>query len=57
MIKKAKENTYPFLLAEIDLEPENPKSLSFHKKFTFKEVGRQSINDGKKLVSLQVLEL
>jgi predicted GNAT superfamily acetyltransferase len=57
IIKKAKEKKYPFLLAEIDVEPENPKSLSFHENFGFKEVGRESIHNGKKVVSLQALKL
>jgi hypothetical protein len=57
IMNKAKEKNYPFLLAEIDVEPANPKSLSFHEKFGFKEVGRESIRKGKKIVSLQALEL
>lgn len=57
IIKKAKEKEYPFLLAEIDVEPENPKSLNFHKSFGFIEVGRESIHNGKKVVSLQALKL
>ncbi len=57
IIKKAKEEKYPFLLAEIDVEPANPKSLNFHEKFGFKEVGRESIHNGKKVVSLQALKL
>lgn len=57
VLQKAKKENYPYLLAEIDIEPPNPKSLNFHKKFGFKEVGRQSIYDGKKIVSLQALNL
>jgi hypothetical protein len=57
IIKKAKRENYPYLLAEIDVKPSNPKSLSFHKSFGFKEVGRQSIYNGKKVVSLQALNL
>lgn len=57
IIKKAKEKKYPFLLAEIDVEPANPKSLNFHKSFRFKEAGRESIHNGKKIVSLQALKL
>ncbi|HKL41975.1 MAG TPA: GNAT family N-acetyltransferase [Clostridia bacterium] len=56
IIKKAKAKEYPFLLAEIDVEPANPKSLKFHEKFGFKEVGRESIHNGKKVVSLQALK-
>jgi len=57
ILEKAKEKKYPYILAEIDLEPANPKSLNFHESFGFKEVGRQSIYDGKKVVSLQALKL
>jgi len=57
IIKKAKEKEYPLLLAEIDVEPANPKSLNFHESFGFKEVGRESIHNGKKIVSLQGLKL
>ena len=57
IIKKAKKENYPYLLAEIDVKPPNPKSLNFHKSFGFKEVGRQSIYNGKKVVSLQALDL
>ena len=57
MIEHVKADGYPLLVAEIDVEPANPKSLNFHKKFNFKEVGRQSIYGGKKVVSLQALEI
>ena len=57
MINHAKADGYPLLVAEIDVEPANPKSLKFHKKFGFKEVGRQSIYGGKKVVSLQALDI
>lgn len=57
IIKKAKEENFPLLLAEIDVEPANPKSLNFHESFGFKEVGRETIRNGKKVVSLQALKL
>lgn len=53
----AKTLGYPVLTAEIDIEPPNLDSLEFHKAFGFSEVGRQSVADGKKVVSLQCLDL
>lgn len=47
----------PVVTAEIDIEPENAPSLRFHGSFGFREVGQQRVADGKKAVSLQVLEL
>lgn len=49
----AKTIATPRITAEIDIEPPNPASLLFHQNIGFKEVGRQSINGGKKVVSLQ----
>jgi len=42
---------------EIDVVPPNPASTRFHARRGFREVGRQSVQDGKKEVSLQVLAL
>ncbi|MDY0236581.1 MAG: GNAT family N-acetyltransferase [Gudongella sp.] len=47
----------PYVAAEIDISPPNPGSLRFHEKFGFKEVGKQTVADGKKVVSLQVVTL
>lgn len=44
------------LLAEINIQPENPYSLSFHQKFGFREL-TQLIHDKSKIVSLQQLGL
>ena len=49
----AKDKGFSRVTAEIDIEPPNPGSLIFHKKFGFEEVGRQSVAGGKKIVSLQ----
>ncbi len=38
---------------EYNLEPANPASRRFHDRFGFREVGRQHVADGSKLVSLQ----
>ncbi|MBM7562019.1 GNAT family N-acetyltransferase [Fusibacter tunisiensis] len=53
----AKSHGFPRLTAEIDINPPNPVSLKFHETFGFKEVGKQSVYDGKKVVSLQAVEL
>lgn len=57
VFKHAKSIKTPYIAAEIDIMPANPNSLKFHKKFGFKEVGTQTIYDGKKSVSLQIAEL
>jgi predicted GNAT superfamily acetyltransferase len=43
--------------AEIDIEPPNPVSLKFHERFGFKEVGKQAVAGGKKIVSLQAAKI
>ena len=43
----------PWLTCEFDVEPPNPVSERFHAKFAFREVGRQTVQNGKKVVSLQ----
>ena len=42
------------LTAEFDLEPANPVSAAFHRRYRFHEVGTQWIGGGKKQVSLQM---
>ncbi len=54
---RARTAGVPRVAAEIDLLPPNPASLAFHEAFGFGEVGRQSVADGKKTVSLQVADL
>jgi len=44
----------PFITCEYNIEPPNAASRSFHQKFGFREVGRQRVANGTKLVSLQV---
>jgi predicted GNAT superfamily acetyltransferase len=46
----------PRVAAEIDIQPPNPTSLQFHRHFGFREVGRQSVAGGKKIVSLQIAD-
>lgn len=57
VFKHAKAIGVPFITAEIDINPPNPGSLRFHEKFGFKEVGKQSIAGGKKVVSLQAVDM
>jgi len=44
----------PILACEFDVAPPNPVSEKFHAKFGFREVGRQTAGQGKKMVSLQL---
>lgn len=55
VLAHAKETGAPVVTAEIDIEPENAASLRFHGSFSFCEVGRQRVADGKKAVSLQAV--
>jgi predicted GNAT superfamily acetyltransferase len=57
VLKHARNTNVPIVTAEIDIKPPNPVSLKFHERYGFKEVGQQKVADGKKIVSLQVLEL
>lgn len=57
IFKYAKKTGVSCIAAEIDINPPNPGSLIFHEKFEFKEVGKQTVAEGKKLVSLQVVNL
>ena len=45
------------LAAEINVEPENRPSLAFHRGLGFAEIGRQTIDGGKKTVSMQIRTL
>lgn len=51
----AREQGYPQVTCEFDLDPPNPGSAAFHCRFGFVEVGRQIVA-GKKLVSLQAVQ-
>lgn len=52
----AKLTGVPYVTAEIDINPPNPGSLKFHEKFGFVEVGKQTVAQGKKVVSLQAVK-
>jgi uncharacterized protein len=53
----ARDTGVELLCCEYDLEPPNPGSARFHARFGFREVGQQRVADGKKAVSLQILDL
>lgn len=42
----------PVLACEVNLDPPNPRSLEFHRRFGFEQVGMQKTEGGKKTVSL-----
>ncbi|MGG6463573.1 GNAT family N-acetyltransferase [Solilutibacter silvestris] len=44
------------IVCEYNIEPPNPASKAFHDKLGFREVGRQLVSGGGKLVSLQAAE-
>ncbi len=47
----------PLLACEVNLEPPNPRSLEFHRRFGFKAVGSQQTEGGAKTVSLMIKPL
>ena len=56
-LKNSFKNCYDFLTCEINIMPSNDVSMKFHKKYGFKEVGQQRTENGKKIVSMQVLSI
>lgn len=57
VFQHAADSPVPRVTAEIDVQPPNPVSLKFHEKFGFREVGRQEVYGGEKVVSLQSAEI
>lgn len=53
----ARRHALPYLTCEFDVEPPNPASGRFHHKLGFAEVGRQALYGGRKVVSLQALDV
>lgn len=53
----ASRDGVPLITCEFDIEPPNPASERFHAKLGFHEVGRQHLDAGKKMVSLQALDV
>lgn len=49
----ARERGLAQVVCEFDIEPPNPASAAFHRRFGFVEVGTQRTADGRKAVSLQ----
>lgn len=52
----ASKNAVSPVTCEFDVEPANADSERFHARFGFKEVGRQVVADGRKVVSLQTAD-
>lgn len=52
----ASNNGISTVTCEFDVEPPNADSERFHARFGFKEVGRQVVADGRKVVSLQTAD-
>lgn len=57
IIGHGKDTGVPVITAEIDINPPNPVSLQFHRRFGFEEAGKQQAAGGKKEVSLQALDI
>jgi predicted GNAT superfamily acetyltransferase len=53
----ARERGCARVVCEYDIEPPNPASAAFHRRFGFVEVGTQRVADGSKVVSLQCMSL
>ena len=51
----AKEHGISMVCCEFDIDPPNPISEQFHAKMGFHEVGKQSLGNAKKWVSMQAL--
>lgn len=53
----AQRTAVPLVACEYDVEPPNVASERFHARFGFREVGRQAVSGGRKVVSLQVVDV
>ncbi|HAH49799.1 MAG TPA: GNAT family N-acetyltransferase [Balneola sp.] len=49
-----KANETPMVCCEVNVKPENPTSMAFHKKMGFKEKGKLITDSGNKVVSMLV---
>ena len=54
-LKNCFKNSCDAMACEVNIIPKNYISMKFHKKYGFKEVGKQRTENGKKLVSMQLL--
>ncbi len=57
LFDRARQLGIGVVACEYNLEPPNPASRRFHDRFGFREVGRQHVANGTKLVSLQIAEV
>jgi predicted GNAT superfamily acetyltransferase len=57
LFRRAREEGYPMVTCEYNMEPPNELSRAFHDKFGFTEQGTQWVASGTKRVSLQVAEV
>jgi len=53
----AKENNFPRITCEFDIDPPNEVSRRFHQRFGFREVGTQHVTYANKQVSMQTVEI
>jgi predicted GNAT superfamily acetyltransferase len=54
---RASHDGVPIITCEFDIEPPNPASTRFHARLGFREMGRQELYGGRKIVSLQALDV
>jgi uncharacterized protein len=57
LFRQARASGRARVTCEFDVDPPNPASEAFHRSFGFREVGRQRVAGGSKLVSLQAAEI
>ena len=57
LFQQARASGRARVTCEFDVDPPNPASEAFHRSFGFREVGRQRVAGGSKLVSLQAAEI
>ena len=54
---RASRDGVPVITCEFDIAPPNPASARFHAKLGFREIGTQQLDGGRKIVSLQALDV
>ncbi len=54
---QASRDGVPAITCEFDIAPPNPVSARFHAKLGFREIGTQQLDGGRKIVSLQALDV
>jgi uncharacterized protein len=55
--ESAFSNSVPMLACEVNLRPDNPPSMAFHRRRGFRQAGSQVIENGKKEVAMMVKNL